>query len=129
MLKATGREVSENSAFVAAPTSFLHKTARSREGQSSLSLDAMPNANADPFTPLIEAIAERVAALLRPQLKADHAVRPRLLTMQQAAVYLGRSENAVRCMEKLGKLPVVRADGRVMFDVVDLDRWIESGKN
>lgn len=28
-----------------------------------------------------------------------------------------------------GALPYVQADGRIMFDIQDLDRWIEQNKN
>ncbi len=55
-------------------------------------------------------------------------VRPRLLTVEQAATYVGRSEDAVRHMIHAGKIPMVRADRRFYLDVEDLNRWIESNK-
>jgi excisionase family DNA binding protein len=79
---------------------------------------------------LIDVFAERVAAKLRDQ-PADPgggAMKPRLLTVEQAAVYLGRTKEAVEHMIAGGKLPVVRADRRVFLDVRDLDRWIDANK-
>jgi hypothetical protein len=34
----------------------------------------------------------------------------------------------VKSLYKAGSLPRVKGDGRVQFDVQDLDRWIEAGK-
>jgi excisionase family DNA binding protein len=48
--------------------------------------------------------------------------------VEQAAVYLGRSVEAVRSLLKRGALPVVRTDSRVMFDIQDLDSWISQNK-
>lgn len=63
-----------------------------------------------------------------PLLEITQGVRPRLLTVAQAAVYLGRTETAVRFLASSGAFPTVRGDGRVQFDVQDLDRWIELNK-
>lgn len=52
----------------------------------------------------------------------------RLFTVREAARYIGRTENAVREMVWSGKLPSVRADRRVMIDIQDLERWIESNR-
>ena len=79
---------------------------------------------------LIDVFAERVAAKLREQ-PADPdrtAMKPRLLTAEQAGAYLGRTKEGVEHMIAAGKLPVVRADRRVFLDVRDLDRWIEQNK-
>lgn len=82
----------------------------------------------DPLSPLVDAIAQRVAALLAPLIKNDHAVKPRLLTVSQAAVYIGRTEKAVYMMQAKGVFPAVRADSRIMFDLRDLDKWIDVNK-
>ena len=55
-------------------------------------------------------------------------IRPRLLTVEQAATYLGRTKDAVQHMIGSGKLPTVRTDRRVFLDVQDLDHWIEQSK-
>jgi excisionase family DNA binding protein len=73
-------------------------------------------------------LAERVADLVAERLEAAPVRRQRLLTVEQAAEYLGRSRLAVEHMIASGRLPVVRADRRVFLDVKDLDRWIESNK-
>jgi excisionase family DNA binding protein len=80
---------------------------------------------------LVDAIAERVAEKLRPSMQASVSprfVEPRLLTVEQAASYLGRSKASVQHMVSAGRLPIVRADRRVFLDVRDLDSWIEQNK-
>jgi hypothetical protein len=74
----------------------------------------------NPFAPMVEAIADAVLARLR--------VKPRLFTIDQAAVYIGRTPKAVRCLADNGAFPMVRSDGRIMLDVRDLDSWIDNGK-
>lgn len=82
------------------------------------------------FDAILDALAERVAAKVRAGLAHDGAatMKPRLLTVERAATYLGRSKEAVEHMIGSGKLPTVRSDRRVFLDVRDLDRWIEQNK-
>jgi excisionase family DNA binding protein len=80
------------------------------------------------FDMLIDTLADRVAAKLRDKLAWQSATKPRLFTAEQAAVYLGRTKEAVEHMIAGGKLPVVRPDRRVFLDVQDLDRWIDANK-
>ncbi len=54
--------------------------------------------------------------------------RQRLFSVCQAAEYIGRTETAVREMVWNGKLPHIRTDRRVMFDIRDLDRWIDENR-
>ncbi len=80
---------------------------------------------------LLDDLANRVAAKLRDQL-ADHRgikIMPRLLTVEEAAIYLGRTKEAVQHLIAAGKLPAVRSDRRRFLDVRDLDRWIDSSKS
>jgi len=49
-------------------------------------------------------------------------------SVEQAAVYLGRTKEALQHLITSGKLPVVRADRRVFLDVRDLDEWVERNK-
>jgi excisionase family DNA binding protein len=80
---------------------------------------------------LLDALAERVAEKLKPSTPgtvSQHPAAPRLLTVDQAALYLGRTKTSVQHMVSAGKLPIVRADRRVFFDVRDLDAWIEHNK-
>jgi excisionase family DNA binding protein len=83
------------------------------------------------FDAVMDALADRVAMKVRHELtqNGNSAVKPRLLTTEQAAVYLGRTRDAVEHMIAAAKLPVVRADRRVFLDVRDLDRWIDSNKS
>jgi hypothetical protein len=75
----------------------------------------------------IEAIAMRVVELLTPLL-SERATPQRLLTMKQAAVYLGRTEGSMRQLINRGAFAHVKSDGRVMLDIKDLDNWILEGK-
>jgi excisionase family DNA binding protein len=56
-------------------------------------------------------------------------VPPRLFTVEDAGLYLGRTNKAVQHMIASGKLPTVKADRRVFLDRKDLDEWIERGKS
>ena len=58
----------------------------------------------------------------------ENNIRPRLLTIKQASVYLGRSIPALRELIWKGKLPFVRVDRRIHLDIKDLDLWIEQNK-
>ncbi|HWQ56662.1 MAG TPA: helix-turn-helix domain-containing protein [Bryobacteraceae bacterium] len=78
--------------------------------------------------PLVDAVAERLAGRLRPLLVAARSVPKRLLSVEEAAVYLGRSKSAIHALVEHGKIPVVRIDRRRFFDLPDLDRWIEKHK-
>ena len=83
------------------------------------------------FDAVMDALADRVAIKVRQELNqtGNPAVKPRLLTAEQAGVYLGRTKEAVEHMIAGGKLPVVRADRRIFLDVRDLDRWIDANKS
>jgi excisionase family DNA binding protein len=73
-----------------------------------------------------EAVSETVAQLRRDG--AGVAVKPRLLTVEQAATYMGRSLEAMQHLVGDGKIRTVRMDRRVFLDVQDLDRLIEGSK-
>jgi excisionase family DNA binding protein len=80
---------------------------------------------------LLDALADRVAAKVRAELGAgglSATVGPRLLTVEQAASYLGRSKEAVEHMVASAKIPTVRIDRRVFIDVRDLERLIDDSK-
>ncbi|HWQ55078.1 MAG TPA: helix-turn-helix domain-containing protein [Bryobacteraceae bacterium] len=78
--------------------------------------------------PLIDAVAERLAGRLRSLLAATRSIPKRLLSVEEAAVYLGRSKSAIHALVEQGKVPVVRIDRRRFFDRADLDRCIERHK-
>lgn len=77
---------------------------------------------------LEDAIAAGVVEKLKPLLDEIVGVKPRLLTVEQAGVYIGRTPNAVRLLLCRNAFPAVKADGRTMLDVQDLDRWIQQSK-
>jgi excisionase family DNA binding protein len=78
---------------------------------------------------VLDALAEKVADRLRDgAAPVGTGIRPRLLTVDQAAVYIGRSKEAVQHMVASGKMPTVRSDRRVFVDVEDLDAWIREHK-
>jgi hypothetical protein len=73
-----------------------------------------------------EAVAETVAQLTRDGAGAP--VKRRLYKVEESAVYMGRSLEAMQHMIAAGKIPTVRIDRRVALDVKDLDRLIEDCK-
>jgi excisionase family DNA binding protein len=77
---------------------------------------------------LANRLAERLVDKLEERLRPDSVSRQRLLTVEQAATYLGRSPAAVQHMIASGKLRAVRIDRRVAIDLKDLERLVEAGK-
>ena len=71
---------------------------------------------------LADAIAARVAARL------NQIDEPRLLSVDEAAAYIGRTPKALRHMIANGIVPAVREGSRVHLDRADLDRWVEMRK-
>ena len=82
----------------------------------------------DPMSAWVDTLAQRLLDDIQPKLDAALAVRPRLLNVEQAATYLGRSSKAVRHLIASHTLPVVKTDGRVLLDIQDLDTWIAQNK-
>ena len=58
----------------------------------------------------------------------DTPTEARLLDIEAAGVYLGRTPRAVRDLVRTGKIPCVRCDRRVFLDIRDLDAWIDNNK-
>lgn len=52
----------------------------------------------------------------------------RLYDLPEASEYLGRSEAGVRALVNAGRIPTVRLDRKVQFDIYDLDRIIDESK-
>jgi len=79
---------------------------------------------------LLDQIADRVAQRLSSRLSVSKskAVHPRLLTVEQAADYLGRSKSSLQHLIADRSLPTVRHDRRVFIDIQDLDNWIKGAK-
>jgi excisionase family DNA binding protein len=55
-------------------------------------------------------------------------IQPRLLSVMETAVYLGRSVVAIRELIWKGDLPIVKRDRRIHLDKNDLDAWINQHK-
>jgi excisionase family DNA binding protein len=77
----------------------------------------------NPIDPLVIAIADAVVQRLGAALTG-----PRLLTIEGAALYLSMSEDAIRHKVVNGKIPSVRIDRLLRFDVRDLEKWLEANK-
>ena len=82
------------------------------------------------FDAVLDAVATAVAEKLRaqPPQGSGAGVQPRLLTADQAAIYLGRTKPAIQHMIADGSLKTVRSDRRVFLDKQDLDLWIDRNK-
>ena len=85
----------------------------------------MSGMNGLSFDRLLELLAEKLAGKLSQE---PSRLYPRLLTIDQAAVYLGRTRQATERLASSGRIPTVRADRRVLVDRLDLDRWIDDNK-
>jgi excisionase family DNA binding protein len=55
-------------------------------------------------------------------------LRKRLYSVGEAAEYMGRSVNGLREMQWAGKLPYIKDGKKILFDIIDLDKWIEQNK-
>jgi excisionase family DNA binding protein len=62
------------------------------------------------------------------RIQLSEAQTPRLLTVEQAAQYIGRSVRGLRGMIARGTIPVIKGDGRVMLGRQDLDTWIDQNR-
>ena len=82
------------------------------------------------FDALFENWAEKIAEKVAARLAQSDTVTPKqkLFSVERAAEYIGRTEDAVRHMIASGKLPVVRIDTRISLDKEDLDTLIRHGK-
>lgn len=52
----------------------------------------------------------------------------RLYNIKEASKYLGRSVWALREMHYSGKIPCVRDGRRMLFDIIDLNEWVDKNK-
>jgi excisionase family DNA binding protein len=77
----------------------------------------------------VTALATEIAARINPQIqRRNGASVNRLLTVKEAAAYIGRTEQALQHIIHKREIVVVRKGRRVHLDRADLDRWIESNK-
>jgi len=83
----------------------------------------------------LDEIVDRLAALIAVRVQSRIGVSAgkgriaaRLLTVKQAADYIGRTEQAIQHLIHKRELIVVRRGRRVHLDRADLDRWIDVNK-
>ena len=76
----------------------------------------------------IEFNTDTIADAVTDRLRDTGIVAPRLLTLEQAATYLGLTKDALKAKVHLGRIPTVDLDKKLRFDRQDLDRIIEQSK-
>jgi len=78
---------------------------------------------------ILDGLAKMIASEVVKQMEATNEHKEaRLMSVDAAAKYLGRTPAAVRHMIAKGSINCVRRDGRVQLDRSDLDTWVEMGK-
>jgi hypothetical protein len=81
------------------------------------------------FDLLIDAFAERVARKILAVQNGEPVMKQRLWTLEQAATYLACTPTAIRHKVTQGKLTPTKIDRKLRFDIGDLDRLIDEGKD
>jgi len=77
------------------------------------------------FERLVEVLAEKIAD----RVSVDpRQLYPRLLTIAQAAAYLGLHRDDIEQLTARHKIPTVRMDRRILLDRDDIDQWIRDNK-
>ena len=76
----------------------------------------------------IEINTDTIAEAVASRLTDSRVLIPRLLTLDQAAKYLGLTKEALKAKVHLGRIPTVDLDKKLRFDRHDLDRMIEQNK-
>jgi excisionase family DNA binding protein len=74
----------------------------------------------------LDALADSIAA--RVVARLNKSEEPRLMSVNEAAVYIGRTPKALRHMIASGNVPAVREGTRLHLDRADLDQWVEMRK-
>jgi hypothetical protein len=76
----------------------------------------------------LEINSDTIAEAVVSRLKDSAVLAPRLLTLNQAAMYLGLTPDALKAKVHMGRVPTVDIDKKLRFDKLDLDRIIEESK-
>lgn len=76
----------------------------------------------------LEINTDTIADAVVSRLKESAVLAPRLLTLSQAAIYLGLTADALKAKVHMGRIPTVDLDKKLRFDKLDLDRIIEESK-
>jgi excisionase family DNA binding protein len=75
-----------------------------------------------------DSFAEEIAAAVADKLKR-YAVSRRVMSLEEAADYLGLTPTALRHKASCGDVPTIRFDKHLRFDRFSLDEWIEQHKS
>jgi Helix-turn-helix domain len=73
----------------------------------------------------LEINTDTIAEAVVSRLRNSAVLIPRLLTLNQAATYLGLTPDALKAKVHMGRIPTVDLDKKLRFDKIDLDRLIE----
>ena len=92
----------------------------------------LPPPPSDPYGSVMDSFIRALAAGVQKELQhngygagsSNTAVTPRLLSIDQAAVYLGRSKASVQHLIAQRRIPIVREGRRIFLDIRELDAWI-----
>jgi hypothetical protein len=76
----------------------------------------------------IEINTDTIADAVVARLTDSGVLIPRLLTLDQAATYLGLTKEALKAKVHIGMVPTVEIDKKLRFDRHDLDRIIDDNK-
>jgi excisionase family DNA binding protein len=79
-------------------------------------------------TMAIEINTDTIADAVVARLTDSGVLIPCLLTLDQAATYLGLTKEALKAKVHIGKVPTVEIDKKLRFDRHDLDRIIDDNK-
>jgi excisionase family DNA binding protein len=69
-------------------------------------------------------IAERLVEKIGGPRSTRPSVAPRLMSIGDAAAYLGRSKHSLQHLVSQRRIPFVRDGRRIFLDACELDRWI-----
>jgi excisionase family DNA binding protein len=69
----------------------------------------------------IEINTDTIAEAIASRLMDFNVLIPRLLTLDQAAKYLGLTKEALKAKVHMGRIPTVDLDKKLRFDRLDLD--------
>lgn len=79
----------------------------------------------------IERLAQALTARIIPQIQKGNVAKAtpkRLLTVKEAAAYLGRSESALYHLKARGEIPYIGHGRHLRFDVEQLNSWIKGDR-
>jgi excisionase family DNA binding protein len=85
---------------------------------------SLPGPPGESIAIFFEQFMERMADLVAARVGTNRGSAKRLMTVAEAAEYIGRSRRAVEAMIARGTIPVTKLDGRCQVDRLALDQMI-----